>query len=132
MARIALLALTIALSATGCATVEGDMARAEATDLASTLRAAGFTLIPSDTPQRIESMRTLPPLAFTRVMRGGRPYFLYADPRACMCLWVGSQAQMERYRQLSGQEELSAMQDDVTNAELQAELWDPSWSGIDY
>jgi len=134
MTRPTLLAISfsLALALASCTTMQGDMEEADANDVESTLRSAGFRLIPSDTPQRIESMRTLPPLAFSQVTRDGRPYFVYADPRSCMCLWVGSLAQMQRYAQLASEEQVNAIQGEFEDVELQAELWDPDWTSIDY
>jgi hypothetical protein len=132
MMRIAILALTIGFAVTGCATVEADADRAEASDIESTLRGAGFVLIPSDTPARIEAMRTLPPLAFSQVIRDGRPYYVYADPRSCLCIWVGTPPQFRRYLVLATEDDVGAAQGEIANAELQAELWDPDWQAIDY
>jgi hypothetical protein len=91
MTRRAVLAIafSLALAATGCAGFQADMQRADASDVEASLRGAGFVLIPSDTPQRIESMRTLPPLVFSQV------------------------------------------EGEVGIVEMQADLWDPDWAGID-
>ncbi len=131
MIRLSILAVAIGLGIAGCAGVQGDMQQADASDVESALRSAGFVLIPADTPQRIEAMRTLPPLVFSQVMREGRSYFVYADPRSCMCLWVGTLEQLHRYGELASEEALMGMQGELGIVEMQADLWDPDWAGID-
>jgi len=133
MTRHALLmiAFSFALAATGCATIEADANRAEASDVEASLRSAGFVLIPSDTPQRIESMRTLPPLVFSQVERERGSYFVYADPSSCMCIWVGTIEEMQRFSELVSEEALGRFQGEVGIVEMQADLWDPDWAGID-
>ena len=71
MTRIAILALTLALAATGCATVEADADRAQASDIEGTLRGAGFVLIPSDTPARIRANAAVQEAYLGTVPEGG-------------------------------------------------------------
>lgn len=132
MHRIAILIVVIALATVACAGVESDMQASEASDVESTLRTAGFRLIPADTPARIDSMRTLPPLAFSRVMREDRAYFVYADPRSCLCLWVGTAPQMQHYARLAEEEQLGAIQDEFEDVALQMDLWEPDWPGDEF
>ena len=129
--RFALLALATALATAGCANLERSMAASDAQSVETQLRLAGFHLLASDTPQRIESMRAMPPLAFSRVMRADRPYFVYADPVSCLCLWVGTPANYQRFLQLSAEAQMSEQQAIVQDIEMQADLWDPEWGGID-
>ena len=129
--RFARLALATMLAVTGCAGLEQSMAASDAEGVETQLRFANFRLIPSDTPQRIESMGSMPPLAFSRVLRGGSPYFVYADPVSCRCLWVGTPANYERFLQLSAEAQMSAQQAVAQDIEMQADLWDPEWGSID-
>src|SRR6478736_6378454 len=63
------------------------------------LAAAGFTLVPANTPQRQASLASLPPHKFVHQVRNGVVIFTYADPTICDCLYVGNQAAYDRYRQ---------------------------------
>ncbi len=63
------------------------------------LAAAGFTLVPANTPQRQASLSTLPPHKFVHQVRNDVVVFVYADPTICDCLYVGNQAAYDRYRQ---------------------------------
>jgi hypothetical protein len=63
------------------------------------LAAAGFTLVPANTPQRQASLKALPPHKFVHQVRNNVVIFTYADPTICDCLYVGNQAAYDRYRQ---------------------------------
>ena len=63
------------------------------------LAAAGFTLVPANTPQRQASLTSLPPHKFVHQVRNNATVFIYADPTICDCLYVGNQAAYDRYRQ---------------------------------
>jgi hypothetical protein len=63
------------------------------------LAAAGFTLVPANTPQRQTALSTLPPHKFVHQVRNNAVVYTYADPTICDCLYVGNQAAYDRYRQ---------------------------------
>ena len=63
------------------------------------LAAAGFTLVPANTPQRQASLASLPPHKFAQQVRNNVVVYIYADPTICDCLYVGNQAAYDRYRQ---------------------------------
>src|ERR1700753_1928294 len=63
------------------------------------LAAAGFTLVPANTPQRQASLSSLPPHKFVHQVRNNVVLYTYADPTICDCLYVGNQAAYDRYRQ---------------------------------
>jgi len=129
--RIAVSALASLIGVVGCAGVQGAMERSEAEDVEAQLRIAGFRLVAADTPARIESMRTLPPLSFSRVERGGRSRYVYADPDSCRCLWVGTPAQLAHYQRLAAEARLGTEQMIAGDVELEVNLWDPEWGSID-
>ena len=56
------------------------------------LAAAGFTLVPANTPQRQTSLTALPPHKFVQQVRNNAVIYTYADPTICDCLYVGNQA----------------------------------------
>ena len=58
------------------------------------LSAAGFKMVPADTPQRQAHLKTLPPKKVTMTQRDGQTYFVYPDP-AHNVLYVGQQAQYQ-------------------------------------
>jgi hypothetical protein len=76
-------------------------------------------------------MRSMPPNTFMQGQRGNQTVFLYADPKGCGCIYVGSQEQFLRYRQEALQRQL------VDAPTLDPQLhraaswrwgaWDPGW-----
>ena len=62
------------------------------------LAAAGFTLVPANTPERQTSLAALPPHKFVHQVRNNVVVYTYADPTICDCLYVGNQAAYDRYR----------------------------------
>lgn len=71
----------------------------EATDMK--LDDAGFVVRVADTPAKLARLRTLPPRKFIRRVKAGRPYFMYADPDACKCVFVGDEDAMKSYRDMA-------------------------------
>jgi hypothetical protein len=56
------------------------------------MAAAGFTLVPANTPQRQASLKRLPPNKFVHQVHNNATIDAYADPTICGCLYVGNQA----------------------------------------
>ena len=78
------------------------------------LSAAGFQMVPADTPQREAHLKSLPADKITPVQREGITYYTFPDPKNNV-LYVGQEQQYQEYRKLRLQkqmadEELSAAQ----------------------
>src|SRR4249920_3406725 len=71
------------------------------------LAAAGFTLVPANTPQRQAALASLPPHKFVRQERNNKVVYTYADPTICDCLYVGDQGAYGRYRENVFQKKLA-------------------------
>lgn len=93
------------------------------------LAAAGFTLVPANTPQRQASLSALPPHKFVHQVRSNTVVFTYADPTICDCLYVGNQAAYDRYRQdvfaqnIANEQEMTAQ----INNQMDWGSWGPGW-----
>src|SRR5579859_6715571 len=62
------------------------------------LEQAGFILRSADTPQKVARMDLLPPLQFlARNSPHGR-YYLFADPKLCVCVFVGNEQALNNYK----------------------------------
>ena len=77
------------------------------------LSAAGFTVRIANTAERQAMLNRLPPNRFVQRMSGGVAHYIYADPQACGCLYIGSQQAYDKYRSnqqldLVGEEKLAA------------------------
>ena len=62
------------------------------------LEESGFTMRSADTPRKVARMKRLPPLQFiARKTPRGR-YYLFADPKLCVCVFVGGQQAMDNFQ----------------------------------
>ncbi len=113
---IAFAALAACLAATACATPQQ-----RAMDRENLLSAAGFTVLPANTPERVASLRDLSANRVVQRIRGGTVRYVYADPLVCGCLYVGDQAAYNRYRQEAFQRQLADEQ--ALTAQLNENGW---------
>lgn len=103
----------------------------EATDVESTLAAAGFVMKPADTPEKLEKLKALPVRTVVSRTKDGEPVYLYADPDFCQCLYAGGPDQYARYQRLAIEKQIAAER--VEAAEMNEDaamdwgLWGPFW-----
>ncbi len=92
------------------------------------LAAAGFTLVPANTPQRQAALKALPPHKFVHQIRNNNVVFTYADPTICDCLYVGNQGAYDRYRRnvfaqnLADEQQMTAQMN-----QMDWGPWGPGW-----
>ncbi len=95
------------------------------------LAAAGFTIVPANTPDRRTQLQTLPPNRIVQQTHGDRVVFLYADPYACGCLYIGDQKAWDTYRRQQFQADLAREQAMTAqmnqNAAWNWGPWGPGW-----
>lgn len=116
-----LLPLAIAAAfLTGCAAIE----RAEHNQTEQLLAAAGFTLLPADTPQRQAAVAQLKPYTISRQIRGNTVYYTYPDDQGNF-LYVGNQAAYAKYQNLVVQQQIS----DQNLMAAQMETMPGPWGG---
>ena len=90
--------------ATGMAFLAAACADPEAPNNGDLLAAAGFVQRKADTPERIAALKSLPPHQFVMRNSNGSVKYMYADPIACNCIYVGGQLAYNQYRQkMAGQ-----------------------------
>jgi hypothetical protein len=88
-----LLAIAACFLISGCAT---PIERAnQKNDL---LSAAGFHIVPVTTDQQRMQLETLPPNRVVQKLKDGKVVFLYADPYACGCLYIGDETAWDNYK----------------------------------
>ena len=95
------LALAAAFLA-GCAAIE----KAERGSTESMLAAAGFNVVPANTPQRQASLAELKPYVISRQFRGGQALYVYPDAQGNFA-YIGNQAAYDRYQNLMVQQQIS-------------------------
>jgi hypothetical protein len=69
----------------------------------SVLTEAGFRPVPANSPKKLSHLRTLPAHRLVERTKAGQPYYVYADPEHCKCLYVGDAAAYAKYRVLTKQ-----------------------------
>jgi len=90
----------------GCAMLAGREERQEAEVVGKRLVAAGFRPVPADTPAKQAHLATMPNLLFTSTTnKQGQKRYLLADPDRCRCLYIGDEADYQRYTSLELQQE---------------------------
>ena len=121
--RAAAIALAVvALVFAGC-TVPQNVARMEALMIK-----AGFQVRRADTAERLAHLKTLTPLKLVRHDRDGTPYYVYADPDGCQCVYVGNEAAYQRYRTLAQDSQAAAVQqlaEGGSGDSMRWGVWDP-------
>jgi hypothetical protein len=121
-----LIAISTSIAISGCAT---PVERAnEKNDL---LAAAGFHIVPATTDQQRVQLETLPPNRVVQKVKNGKVVFLYADPYACGCLYIGDENAWDSYKReqlqqnLITQERMNAEMNE--NAAWNWSMWGPGW-----
>ena len=68
-------------------------------DQENSLSAAGFKVLPANTPERQAMLTRLPPNQLAQHFEGDQVSYLYGDPLVCRCLYAGDQEAFGRYQQ---------------------------------
>ncbi len=112
---VALLMFSLA----GCAAFQPDPAVA-AQQKESLLSAAGFKMLPAETPEKLAHAQSLPQLK-VKYFTGtdGTPHYWMADAQYCHCMYVGTEANYQQYKQMQFQAKLANEQNQ--SAQLQSQ-----------
>jgi len=118
------------LALSGCA----ESAAHRASRIEPMLAAAGFRMRPADTSAKVDDLKSRTQLKVRYTLHDGRPRYWFADPVVCDCLYVGNEADYQRYEQLrieqrASQEEAQAAalnEDAVEQEQMNFMMW-PIW-----
>lgn len=124
--RSVVVVASVVIALGGCATIR----QHQALDTEQVLSAAGFHMKLGDTPEKLASLRALPPRRLVPNERAGRLYYVYADAEVCRCLYVGTESQYQEYQRLALQkrlvdEELMSAQDFLSATTMNWGPWRP-------
>ncbi len=97
---LAMLSVGVVLASAGCT-------RQIVEQKEDLLSAAGFRVQPANTPERRQSLKTLPKHELVREEMNGREVWVYADPLVCNCLYVGTPEEYQRYQRLQVQRDIA-------------------------
>ena len=89
-------ALSAAVTLTGCAAIQ----RSEARSTGQLLAVAGFEMRPADTAERLQHLAALPPYRLKSHAKDGKVVYTYADPGVCRYLYVGGSKEYSKYQRL--------------------------------
>jgi len=118
MGVMALLALAVGCTTPGAGPVSSAAAQTE-----SLLMSAGFRTRTPSTPRQQQHFKTLTPDKIMTVHRNGKTYYVYADPVQNQ-LYIGNQAQFQRYQQLRKANNL-ALEQEYSEAMGDWGAWEP-------
>jgi hypothetical protein len=103
------------------------------------LAAAGFGMIPADTPQKMQHLNTLPALKLSYyVGHDGQLRYWFADPHYCRCLYLGDEKAYQRYQNLriqareAQQEQEAAEENYEASQEMQMNMMNPFMGGFGF
>ena len=118
MGVMALLALAVGCTTPGAGPVSSAAAQTE-----SLLTSAGFRTRTPSTPRQQQHFKTLTPDKMMTVHRNGKTYYVYADPVQNQ-LYIGNQAQFQRYQQLRKANHL-ALEQEYSETMGDTGAWEP-------
>ncbi len=123
---IVLLLLIAAFSAAlaGCGSIQPPPPTPEqqAEQLEPMLAAAGFRMLPADTPERQQKLQSLVPLqVLYYVGKTGKLHYYMADPFYCKCMYVGSEENYQQYERMKLNQQLVAKEGEVSRQQLEAQ-----------
>jgi hypothetical protein len=84
------------------------------------LAAAGFTLQPANTPQRLAALKSLPPHKFVQQTANNKVVYVYGDPSICKCVYFGNQQAYGTYRAMVFQQKIADEQQMTAAMQQQA------------
>jgi hypothetical protein len=90
-------------------------------DTESMLQQAGFRKIPADTAPKMAHLKTLPDRKLISRTHQGQPYYAYADPDYCKCMWIGNAQQYQAYRGIARKQRAA---EDAALAAEEAKEWE--------
>ena len=118
---------TIILLHLSCAAIRSS----EAEQVDNLLAAAGFKMLPADTPEKEDMLNSLPPLKLQYRVKDGNPLYFYADPYNCKCVYSGDQVAYDRYARLAQESAIAEeeQQAALMNEEAAMEMNSWDWLG---
>lgn len=116
----AAVAASLAIALAGCSSME----QSNAIDTERVLAAAGFEIKFADTSAQKEQIGKLAQRKITHLDRNGQLVFVYADGKFCKCMYVGTEAEYQRFQKLTLERDI-AMDESVAaeNASMDWTAW---------
>jgi len=123
---VAVVVLIAAFSAAlrGCASLQPQppTPAQQAEQIEPMLSAAGFRMLPADTPQRQQQLASLLPLQVDYyVGKTGKLHYWMADPYYCKCMYLGTEEAYQQYEKLKLNQQFQAREGEISQQRLEAQ-----------
>jgi hypothetical protein len=96
----------VSILAAGCA-IQQETPAQHAQLVEPMLAAAGFHVLPVDTPARQAQLQSLTPLKMRFYPHNGKMRYWYADPYYCNCIYSGDEKAYGAYQRIKLQEQMA-------------------------
>src|ERR1700724_292237 len=94
----------------------------QAEQLEPMLSAAGFRMLPADTPERQQQLSSLVPMQVDYYLRQtGTLHHDMADPAFCKCMYVGTEENYQQYEKLKLNQQFQAKEGEISRENLEAQ-----------
>jgi len=126
IASIILLSMLTAFSVAlaGCGSIkppEPPTPEQQAEQVEPMLSAAGFRMLPADTPQRQQQLSSLVPFDVNYyVGKTGTLHYYMADPDYCKCMYIGTEENYQQYEKLKLNQQFQAKEGELSRENLEA------------
>ncbi len=124
VALVFLIVTAFSAALAGCSSMEPQppTPQQQAEQLEPMLTAAGFRMLPADTPQRQQQLASLVPLSVNYyVGRTGNLHYYMADPDYCKCMYIGTEENYQQYQKLKLNQQFEAKEGEISQQNLEAE-----------
>jgi hypothetical protein len=118
----------LAAALAGCSSVSNSLEpqpptpQQQAEQIEPMLSAAGFRILPADTPQREQQLSSLVPLQVNYyVGKTGTLHYYMADPDYCKCMYIGSEQDYQQYEKIKLNQQFQAKEGEVSRENLEAQ-----------
>jgi 3-dehydroquinate synthetase len=112
-----------------CAIVE----RQETKTTEQLLSAAGFSIRPADTPEKLASLQAMKQhMMIRRPAPDGTLQFTYADAAGCRCIYVGDEAAFQRYQRLAVERQIAIADQEAALDEEMDTPFPYGWWAVPY
>ena len=117
----------VSILLTACAAMKAE----EATSKEQLLAAAGFKMQLADTPEKLAHLKTLTQKKIVVHEKDGINYYVYADATTCQCVYIGQDANYQKFQQLQAQKNIAEEQQMTAemneNAAMNWGIWGPGY-----
>ncbi len=121
---VVFLIATFSVALFGCASLQPQPPNPpqQAEQIEPMLSAAGFRMLPADTPERQKQLDSLLPLQVQYyVGKTGNLHYWMADPDYCKCMYIGTEEAYQKYEKLKLDEQFQEKEGEISQRELEAQ-----------